>query len=88
MAASDPDLIDSAAITYGDQVGQGGFAVVYKVRYNSPDGPIDAAAKVIDTTVVNELKFLSKLKHKNIIKYFGYLKDFVSTTLITEFAEK
>ncbi len=81
--------LDPSSVIFGDLIGSGGFAQVYKVKLTTKDGEvIDAAAKVQHSITVTELDYLTKLRHPNIITLLGYYRDERALTIITELAEK
>ena len=85
-------LLDPSLVTYGDQIGEGGFAVVFKAQLQTEDGnTLQVAAKRLDLLDYKEIENLAKLSHPNIISYLGYFKDdetlTASITIITELAE-
>ncbi|XP_072016180.1 mitogen-activated protein kinase kinase kinase 7-like [Amphiura filiformis] len=86
----DPKTLDPSSVIFGDKIGEGGFAVVYKVQLTTKDGGIvEAAAKNVD--MLNneaEIEYLAKLQHPYIITLLGYFRDDWSLTIVTEFAEK
>ena len=84
-------VIDKGDVTYKEQIGKGTFGTVFKVTLNTRDGRIkEAAAKgVVATTQSDEeLKFLSRFQHKNLIAFYGYFLDEQKLILITELATK
>ena len=81
--------LDPSTITISNIIGEGSSAIVYKVQYRKDDGEtIEAAAKRIDDLSEKEVEYLARLQHENIIHYFGYFKDKMCLTIVTEFAEK
>lgn len=85
-------LLDPSSVTYGDQIGEGGFAAVFKAQLQNKDGTtLQVAAKRLDLPDYKEIENLAKLSHPNIISYLGYFKDedtlITSITIITELAE-
>ncbi|XP_072045522.1 mitogen-activated protein kinase kinase kinase 7-like [Amphiura filiformis] len=95
MSGAEPEIadniLDPASVTYGDKIGEGGFAVVFKAQLKTTDGAsISVAAKRLDGLDRTEIDYLSKLRHPNIITYFGYFKDdkhlMTAITIVTELA--
>ena len=82
-------LIDESDITFGDKIGSGAFGNVFKVALKMKDGRVvEAAAKSISLKGDSEIEILSKLKHNNIITYFGVLRREDSVIIVTELAPK
>ena len=96
MANTEPEIpnitLDPSHLTLADKIGEGGFAVVFKAYLKIKDeSVIPVAAKRLDGYDRTEIDNLSKLRHPNIIAYYGYLLDDQSlttiTTIVTELAE-
>ena len=87
-----PDFeIQSTNIEYGEEIGKGAFGRVFHVKLKTADGQVvEAAAKRIELSEKSELelKYMSELNHKNIIKYYGFMKEETSITVVTELATK
>ncbi|XP_072045523.1 uncharacterized protein [Amphiura filiformis] len=83
-------LIDKSDVTYGEAIGKGAFGTVFKVTLRSAEGSTEAAAKKVASTTQSdeELKFMSTLRHKNVITFFGFIRDKTELTIITELAAK
>ena len=85
----------SASLTYHERLGSGNSGEVYRVTWRSKDhGTIEAAAKKIryEGEVIEsareEVEFLKKLDHRNIIKYYDTMMDKEHVVIITEYAAK
>ncbi|CAF0738767.1 unnamed protein product [Brachionus calyciflorus] len=84
-------LIDPSEISFGDEIGDGATAVVYKANYNrqcvAVKKFIGSCPMNLKKQMKNELDILSKIKHENIIKMFGYCDKRDSTFIVFEFME-
>ena len=82
-------VIDKSDVTFGEKIGSGAFGNVFKVALKTKDGSfIDAAAKSVSLKEKREIEVLSKLKHNNVITYYGFLEREDSVVIITELAPK
>jgi hypothetical protein len=66
-------LIDSTDLTFGKQIGAGGFGDVYHVHYQQP-----LCAKVLHAGASNDLDafqqevyFLKRTRHANLVRFYG-----------------
>ena len=84
--------ISVSDIQYEETIGKGSFGHVFRVKLKTYDNDeeIKAAAKKVplSKTSDEELKVLSRLKHKNIIGYLGFIKEQTTLTIVTELAVK
>ena len=93
--ASENQFAMGGKISYHERVGGGKFGDVYRVTWKSKEhGSIEAAAKKIryDSEVTaeqeEEVGFLKRLNHKNIIKYYDTIMEKEHVVIITEYAAK
>ena len=82
-------------LTYHERLGGGHSGEVFRVTFYSKDhGNIEAAAKKIrceggiTESVKQEIEFLKKLDHSNIIKYYNTVLEKEHVVIITEYAAK
>jgi len=60
------------------EIGRGGFAVVYKAMLKSGDAAVkrlSSNAYMYENEFHREIECLMKVKHKNIVRFFGYCAD-------------
>ena len=94
MASCDDETylsLNKSDIKFGEPIGKGSFGTVFKVTLRTSDGVLkEAAAKKIGSSKQSddELMFMSKLKHKNIITFYGFIRERTELTIITELASK
>lgn len=94
MASCDDETylsLNKSDIKFGEPIGKGSFGTVFRVTLKTSDGVLkDAAAKKIGSSKQSddELMFMSKLKHKNIITFYGFIREKTELTIITELASK
>lgn len=87
-------LIEDAKITYGKKLGDGASGVTYTGQYNGEKVAIKSYSAAILTndinSVKNEMDILSKMGHKNIVQFRGFVlrRDPPSAALVTRFAER
>uniref|UniRef100_A0A8R1ETJ1 Protein kinase domain-containing protein n=1 Tax=Caenorhabditis japonica TaxID=281687 RepID=A0A8R1ETJ1_CAEJA len=83
-----PD-IQREHIQIGDHIGVGSFGAVFNGIWTRPDGTQRTIALKKVFVLEKEAEILSKIRHKNIIQFYGICKasgnDFF---IVTEFAER
>lgn len=76
-------------IQVGDHIGVGTFGAVFSGNWTLPDGSQRTIALKKVFVLEKEAEILSKIRHKNIIQFYGICKatgnDFF---IVTEYAEK
>ena len=83
--------LNKSDIKFSDSIGKGSFGTVFKITLKTGDGvPKEAAAKIIGSSKQSddELMFMSKLKHKNIITFYGFIRGRTDLTIVTELASQ
>ncbi|XP_072046696.1 mitogen-activated protein kinase kinase kinase 20-like [Amphiura filiformis] len=89
--------ISETDIAYHEFIDRGSSGDVYRAYWNSPDlSEIEVAAKKIplrkdqsiEDQLGNEINFLQKLEHPNIIKYYGQIITGNYVVIVTEYAAK
>ncbi|XP_072021818.1 mitogen-activated protein kinase kinase kinase 20-like [Amphiura filiformis] len=78
-------------LTYHEYLGGGASGSVYRVTWKSKEfGTTEVAAKKIriDSEITTQLKFLKRLNHKNIIKYYDTVLEKEHVVILTEYAAK
>ncbi len=89
--------INESDLTYGEFIDRGGSGDVYCARWNSETlGQVEVAAKKIfrrrgqsiGDLLGNEVLYLQKLDHPNIIKYYGHVITENYVVIVTEYAAK
>lgn len=87
-------LIEDAKITYGKKLGDGASGVTFLGQYDGEKVAIKSYSASIITndinSVKNEMDILSKMRHKNIVQFRGFVfrRDPPSAALVTRFAER
>ncbi|CAB3403579.1 unnamed protein product [Caenorhabditis bovis] len=75
-------------IDLGDQLGTGTFGAVFKGTWSRPNGQIVIVALKKVFVLEKEAEILSKIRHKNIIQFYGVCKSTGSDYfIVTECAE-
>ncbi|XP_072015075.1 uncharacterized protein [Amphiura filiformis] len=91
MAQNSYHVVNPSDVTIEDKIGEGGFGEVYSAIWRMPDGhgtKIKVAMKrIADAEKTNEIIFLSRIRHANILSYFGSYQEMTSLIMITELAE-
>ncbi|CAI5446200.1 unnamed protein product [Caenorhabditis angaria] len=75
-------------IIVGEQLGVGSFGAVFKGTWNISDGNIRSVALKKVFVLEKEAEILSKIRHKNIIQFYGICKTTSDFFIVTECAER
>ena len=92
-ATHDDWRIESHDIAVGEEIGRGAFGAVHKSRYHGTDVVVkkllptvnEADRQVALKLLNNEVRQLSKLRHKNIVQLIGVCVD--PMMLVLDYAE-
>ena len=72
--------VSKSALTFGDEIGIGGFSTVYKATWRQ-----EVAVKRLHIFQPNEVEIMSKLNHPNIVRLLGVVQEKPDFYLILEF---
>ncbi|KAJ3101234.1 hypothetical protein HDU96_010079 [Phlyctochytrium bullatum] len=88
-------LIARSEVKIGEKIGKGGFGIVYAAEWNltkvcakqlyCSEDNLTPRAKA---SFKNEARMLSGVKHRNVVKLFGIVKDSAGYILVMEYFEK
>ncbi|XP_072048729.1 mitogen-activated protein kinase kinase kinase 20-like [Amphiura filiformis] len=101
MALHQITYLNRDDLEFIDQIGEGGFSTVWKVKWNRKERqepsdnlvhcsrqPIEAAAKILNKINTPELQFLAKLAHPHVVKLLGVVDEVPDFHLILELCER
>ena len=76
--------IKRSDLTFGDEIGEGGFGTVYRATWKQLQKPVEVAVKRLNRTQTREIEIMPKLDHPNIIKLFGVVDEKPDLFLVME----
>ncbi|XP_072036933.1 uncharacterized protein [Amphiura filiformis] len=101
MALHQITYVNREDLDFVDQIGEGGFSTVWKVKWNRKERQepsdnlvhcsrqsIKAAAKILNKINTPELQFLAKLAHPHVVKLLGVVDKVPDFMLILELCER
>ncbi|XP_072042461.1 actin, cytoplasmic 1-like [Amphiura filiformis] len=90
MATAFPvDMIEYKELTFHEKIGQGAFGAVNRVSFSTPfNGYHQAAAKSLFNLEDKEMKIMSRLSHKHIIKLIGFSESGPIHVILMEYASR